>query len=68
MGTIAAAERGHVADAAVIAEPTGLKVFTATRGIIHAKLRIEGRAAHAEVNQPRWEDGCGSTPTTSWCA
>jgi acetylornithine deacetylase len=59
MGTIAAAERGYRADAAVVPEATGLDVWTATRGILHARLSVPGRSAHAEVNQPHWRDGGG---------
>ena len=59
MGTIAAAERGYRADAAVIPEPSGLDIWTVTRGIIHARLAVLGRSAHAEVNQPDWREGGG---------
>lgn len=59
MGTIAAAERGYLADAAVFPEPSGLNVIVATRGILHGSVRFSGRAAHAEVVQPAWEDGGG---------
>jgi acetylornithine deacetylase len=59
MGTIAAAERGYRADAAVVPEATGLDVWTVTRGILHARLAVPGRSAHAEVNQPHWRDGGG---------
>lgn len=59
MGTIAAAERGYRADAAVVPEASGLNVWTVTRGIIHARLAILGRSAHAEVTQPDWRDGGG---------
>jgi acetylornithine deacetylase len=59
MGTIAAAERGHLADAAVIPEPTGLQVLTATRGILWLQIDIQGREAHAEVAQPPWREGGG---------
>lgn len=59
MGTIAAAERGYRADAALIPEPSGLDLWVTTRGIIHARLGIEGRSAHAEMNQPHWRDGGG---------
>jgi acetylornithine deacetylase len=59
MGTIAAAERGYRADAAVVPEPSGLDMWTVTRGIIHARLAVVGRSAHAEVNQPHWREGGG---------
>jgi acetylornithine deacetylase len=59
MGTIAAAERGYRADAAVVPEPSGLDLWTVTRGIIHARIGVLGRSAHAEVNQPDWREGGG---------
>lgn len=59
MGSVAASERGYRADAAVVPEPTCLNIFTATRGILHARLAIKGRAAHAEVDQPPWREGGG---------
>ncbi len=59
MGTIAAAERGYRADAAVVPEATGLDVWVATRGILHGRVSVPGRSAHAEVNQPHWRDGGG---------
>ncbi|MCL2482568.1 MAG: ArgE/DapE family deacylase [Propionibacteriaceae bacterium] len=59
MGSVAAAARGYQADAAIIPEPTSLNIYTATRGILHARLEVVGRAAHAEVAQPDWRDGGG---------
>jgi acetylornithine deacetylase len=57
LSTIAAAERGYRADAAVIPEPTGLNIFAATRGILWGKMTITGREGHAEVGHPSWERG-----------
>lgn len=59
MGTIAAAERGYRAEAALVVEPSGLDIWTVTRGILHARPAIIGRSAHAEVTQPDWRAGGG---------
>ncbi|HSW79661.1 MAG TPA: ArgE/DapE family deacylase [Candidatus Saccharimonadales bacterium] len=55
--TIAAAERGYRADAAVIPEPTDLNIFAATRGILWGKMQLVGREGHAEVDPPPWQRG-----------
>jgi acetylornithine deacetylase len=47
MGTLAACQRGYRADAAIIPEPTNMKVGTAVRG----------RAGHAEQPQPHFKEG-----------
>ncbi len=59
MGTVAAIERGYRADAGLVPEPTRLNLWIATRGLLHGTLRIPGRSAHAEVNQPDWREGGG---------
>ncbi|MCW3000390.1 MAG: acetylornithine deacetylase or succinyl-diaminopimelate desuccinylase [Solirubrobacterales bacterium] len=59
MGTIAAIERGYRADAGLVPEPTDMNLWVATRGILHGSVRIEGRSAHAEINQPSWQAGGG---------
>jgi len=59
MGTVACIERGYHADGGFVPEPTGLHLWTATRGLLHATIRVPGRSAHAEVNQPAWQDGGG---------
>ena len=59
MGTVAAIERGYRADAGLVPEPTRFQLWTATRGLLHGTLTVEGRSAHAEVNQPHWRDGGG---------
>jgi acetylornithine deacetylase len=46
-GTEAALAAGHVADAAVVAEPTGLAVAPASRGAVTFRLEIDGAEAHA---------------------
>jgi len=59
MGTVAAIERGHKADAGLVPEPTNMNLWIATRGLLHGTLRVPGRSAHAEVNQPGWREGGG---------
>jgi acetylornithine deacetylase len=59
MGTVAAVERGYRADAGLVPEPTGFDLWVATRGLLHGTLGVEGRSAHAEMNQPSWQDGGG---------
>jgi len=48
-GTLAAARAGHVADAALLLEPTELDILLAGIGIIWVEIEIPGRAAHAEA-------------------
>jgi acetylornithine deacetylase len=59
MGTIAAIARGYRADAGLVPEPTRCNLWIATRGLLHGTLTVDGRSAHAEMNQPRWQDGGG---------
>ena len=59
MGTIAAIARGYRADGGLVPEPTDFDMWIATRGILHATCTVVGRSAHAEMNQPRWQDGGG---------
>lgn len=59
IGTIAAIQRGYRADAGIVPEPTKLDLWIATRGILHGKCTVTGRSAHAEMNQPSWQDGGG---------
>ena len=59
MGTVAAIARGYRADAGLVPEPTRLSLWIATRGLLHGTLTVEGRSAHAEMNQPHWRDGGG---------
>ncbi len=59
MGTVAAIERGYRAEAGLVPEPTKLGMWIATRGLLHGVLTIPGRSAHAEINQPSWQDGGG---------
>jgi acetylornithine deacetylase len=59
MGTVAAIERGYRADAGLVPEPTMLNLWVATRGLLHGAFTVPGRSAHAEVNQPPWQEGGG---------
>ena len=59
MGTVAAIDRGYRAAAGLVPEPTQLNLWIATRGLLHGTLRVEGRSAHAEMNQPPWREGGG---------
>lgn len=52
-GTRDLLDRGVRADAAIVAEPTGLAVMPAHRGFVWATLTFHGRAAHGS----RWELG-----------
>ena len=49
IGTFAMAERGYRADAALVLEPTGLRLVPAQAGALSFRLRISGRSAHASV-------------------
>jgi acetylornithine deacetylase len=50
-------DRGLQADAAVVTEPTGHKVWVACRGSEYGIVRVPGRPGHAEVRQPGWRNG-----------
>jgi acetylornithine deacetylase len=45
-GTLAAVLRGYTADAAIIPEPTNMKIFPAQQGSMWFKLTVNGKAAH----------------------
>ena len=49
MGTLAAIERGHSADAAIVLEPTGLAVAPAQAGALSFRISIPGKAAHGAL-------------------
>jgi len=57
MGTLSCCQRGFKADAAIIPEPTDLKVLVAMRGSLYGKITVVGRAGHAEETQPHWTEG-----------
>lgn len=59
MGTVACIERGYRADGGFVPEPTGLDLWVATRGLLHGSIKVPGRSAHAELNQPDWREGGG---------
>ncbi|MCM3719618.1 peptidase [Fictibacillus phosphorivorans] len=45
-GTLAAVLRGYTADAAIIPEPTNMKIFPAQQGSMWFKVTIKGKSAH----------------------
>ncbi|MDD5698422.1 MAG: ArgE/DapE family deacylase [Victivallaceae bacterium] len=51
-GTLACVDRGYRADAAIITEPTSLKILTCHRGAMHLTVRTFGRATHASM---KWD-------------
>ena len=57
MGTLSCCQRGYVADAAIIPEPTDMNVLVAVRGGAYGKITVYGRAGHAELTQPHWKEG-----------
>jgi acetylornithine deacetylase len=57
MGTLSCCQRGYRADAALIPEPTDLKVLVAMRGSLYGTITVLGRAGHAEMTQPHWTEG-----------
>jgi acetylornithine deacetylase len=46
-GSLSCAAKGYSADAAIIAEPTKLKICSAHRGVLIGRIEITGKAAHA---------------------
>ena len=57
MGTLGACQRGYKADAAIITEPTNMRVGTAVRGHMGGHVTVLGRAGHAEQPQPHFQQG-----------
>lgn len=49
LGTLAAIERGHTADAAIVLEPTELMIAPAQAGALSFRVVIPGRAAHGAL-------------------
>lgn len=45
-GTLAAIERGYIGDAALIPEPTNMKIFPKQQGSIWFRLSVKGQSAH----------------------
>jgi acetylornithine deacetylase len=57
MGSLSICQKNYQADAAIIPEPTDMKVLVAVRGSVYGKIIVEGRAGHAEMPQPHWSEG-----------
>jgi len=49
LGTLAAIERGHTADAAIILEPTCMTIAPAQAGALSFRITVPGRAAHGAL-------------------
>jgi acetylornithine deacetylase len=49
LGTLAAVERGHTGDGAIVLEPTELAVAPAQAGALNFRLTVPGRAAHGAL-------------------
>jgi acetylornithine deacetylase len=49
LGTLAAIERGHTGDAAIVLEPTELMIAPAQAGAFSFRLTVPGRAAHGAL-------------------
>ncbi|CAN5859008.1 ArgE/DapE family deacylase [soil metagenome] len=48
-GTLAAIQRGHTGDAAIVLEPTEMMVAPAQAGALNFRLTVPGRAAHGAL-------------------
>ncbi|OEH93609.1 peptidase [Bacillus solimangrovi] len=46
LGTLAAVLRGYTADAAIIPEPTNMKIFPKQQGSMWFRIHVKGRSAH----------------------
>ncbi len=46
-GTLGCIEAGQIADAVIVAQPTGLKVCSGSRGFGFLTIRVRGQSAHA---------------------
>ena len=57
VGALAAARHGVRADACIVPEPSSLELWVACRGTVYATVSVPGRAGHAEVGQPHWQEG-----------
>ncbi len=57
MGTLACCQKGYRADAALIPEPTDMKIQLALRGGVSGKVTVFGRAGHADRTQPHFSEG-----------
>lgn len=51
LGAFATLRRGHRAEAAVITEPTGGRIVTATAGALTFRIEVGGRSAHGSMRR-----------------
>jgi acetylornithine deacetylase len=51
LGAFATLRRGHRGDAAVITEPTGAQMITATAGALTFRIEVTGRSAHGSMRK-----------------
>lgn len=51
LGAFATLRRGHRGDAAVITEPTGGRIVTATAGALTFRIEVAGRSAHGSMRR-----------------
>ena len=56
-GSLASALHGARATAAIVPEPTDFQIWTSARGSLLPEITVHGRAGHAEVEQPSWQEG-----------
>jgi acetylornithine deacetylase len=56
-GSRACVAHGIRADAGICTEPTGGQLWVACRGSRSVEITVAGRAGHAELVQPEWQDG-----------
>lgn len=59
MGAVTLLHRGLDADACLVPEPSGYKLYSAYRGILYGRVDVTGRPAHAEIPQPHHSAGGG---------
>ena len=57
IGGLAAVAHGVRADACVVPEPSNFDVWVACRGSLIPTITVQGRAGHAGMPQPHWQEG-----------
>lgn len=57
MGTLALVASGLRTDAAILGEPTALRIAPLCRGILWGQITVRGRSGHIELPQPPWREG-----------
>lgn len=57
MGALDFIHQGYRADAAIMTEPTDLKIAPLCRGILWGKIIVKGRAGHIELEQGSYKTG-----------